>query len=149
MKLVYSQGNGSITNDTGTWAITQAPKLSFSFDGIFFDVEKRVFYKYVGQGRNPLTDSEITELKSYVSAQVLVPPPAPTAADIALAAQVTADQSAISVGKADSVIQFLVTHTPAECEAYVQANVNTLAQAKTLLGKFAIALCVLSKSTLR
>lgn len=49
--------------------------------------------------------------------------------------------------RADNVINYLRTHTPQECETYVQKNVTDLASAKALLKKFAIALCVISKQT--
>lgn len=61
----------------------------------------------------------------------------------------TADADAIVTAKADNVIQYLVTHTPTECAQYVQTNVTDLASAKTLLAKFAIALSVLAKQSLR
>ena len=62
---------------------------------------------------------------------------------------VVADQSAISSAKADAVIQYLVSHTPAECSAYVATNVTNLATAVSLLQKIAMALCVLSKDKLK
>jgi len=64
-------------------------------------------------------------------------------------ARAAADQAATQVAKATPVITYLATHTPAECEAYVQANVTNLESAKSLLGKFAIALCVLSRREFR
>jgi hypothetical protein len=60
-----------------------------------------------------------------------------------------AEQAAISSAKADAVIQYLVSHTPAECAAYVASNVTNLATATALLQKFAMALCVLSKDKLK
>lgn len=56
-----------------------------------------------------------------------------------------ADEAATTYAKAAPVITYLATHTPQECEAYVAANVTDLASAKGLLGKFAIALCVLAR----
>lgn len=47
--------------------------------------------------------------------------------------------------KIDPVIRYLVTHTPAECAAYVQLNVTNLATAKDMLAKFAMALSVLAR----
>lgn len=61
----------------------------------------------------------------------------------------TADAAAAAVAKADGVVQYLCSHTPAECEAYVQANVTDLASARQMLKKFAVALCVLAKQNLR
>lgn len=60
-----------------------------------------------------------------------------------------ADLLAATNAKADSVIQYLVNHTPAECSAYVVTNVTNLATAVSLLQKMAMALCVLSKEKLR
>lgn len=70
---------------------------------------------------------------------------APTTEQLAAQALALADKQQADLAKADAVIQYLVSHTPAECEAYVQANVTNLATAKDMLGKFAMALCVLSK----
>ena len=77
------------------------------------------------------------------------PPPPPTQAEIDAEARRIADEAAASVAKADSVVQYLRDHTPAECEAYVQSNVTDLASARQLLKKFAVALCVLAKQNLR
>jgi hypothetical protein len=74
---------------------------------------------------------------------------APTVEALAAQAQAVADQAAIASAKADAVIQYLVSHTPAECATYVTANVTNLATATALLQKFAMALCVLSKDKLK
>lgn len=74
---------------------------------------------------------------------------APTPEQVAQQAQALADKQQADAVKADNVIQYLVTHTPAECAAYVGSNVTNLATAVTMLQKFAIALCVLSKDKLR
>lgn len=63
--------------------------------------------------------------------------------------QETADAAAKAVAKADTVVQYLRDHTPAECEAYVQTNVTDLASAKAMMKKFAVVLCVLAKQELR
>ena len=63
--------------------------------------------------------------------------------------QEAADNAATAAAKADNVIQYLVTHTPAECAAYVDANVNNLADAKAFLGKVAMALSVLARREFR
>ena len=60
-----------------------------------------------------------------------------------------ADASAVTVVKANAVINYLVTHTPAECAAKVQTDVTNLATAKDMLAHFAQALCVLAKDRLR
>ena len=67
----------------------------------------------------------------------------------AAAATTEADADAARVAKADNTIKYLVTHTPAEIEAYVQANVTDLASARTLLGKLAVALSIVIKRELR
>lgn len=76
-----------------------------------------------------------------------------TAAEQAEQAPIIASRAALiaakAEAKADNIVQYLRDHTPAECAAYVQDNVNTLADAKTILGKFAMALSVLSKESLR
>lgn len=77
-----------------------------------------------------------------------VPPPL-TAEQLAAIAQAQTDTAAIVAVKADTVIQYLRDHTPAECEAYVQAQVTDLASARQLMKKFAVALCVLAKGNLR
>jgi hypothetical protein len=59
------------------------------------------------------------------------------------------DDAAKQASKAEAVIQYLVTHTPAECDAYVHANVTNLATAVNLLGKMAMALSVLARAELR
>jgi hypothetical protein len=66
--------------------------------------------------------------------------------DLAL---IAADDAAKTEAKLDPVVQYLVTHTPTECSAYVATNVTNLATAVSLLQKFAIALCVLSKKEFR
>lgn len=76
-------------------------------------------------------------------------PHVPTADEIAQEQQRQADTAARDAVKADAIIKYLATHTPNECNAYVQANVTNLADAKTLLGKFAMALSVLVRGSLR
>lgn len=71
------------------------------------------------------------------------------AAAAARAAQAAADTAARDEARADTVVQYLRDHTPAECAAYVQTNVTDLASARQMLKKFAIVLCVLAKQTLR
>lgn len=81
------------------------------------------------------------------------PPPPPSQAEIDAAAQAQADHQKYladcDAAKIDPTLIYLVTHTPAQCEAYVQANVNTLAQAKVMLGKMAMALSVLARREFR
>mgnify|MGYP003418809020 FL=1 len=75
--------------------------------------------------------------------------PSEAAAKAAMEAQHADDEQAMHLAKADSVIQYLVTHTPAESDAYIRANVTNLATAVNMLAKFAVALCVLSKREFR
>lgn len=75
--------------------------------------------------------------------------PAEAAAKAAFDAQQAQDSDARAATKAEAVIQYLVNHTPAECDAYVKANVTNLATAVTLLGKMAMALSVLARAELR
>jgi len=81
------------------------------------------------------------EITDQEAANLTAPPP-PTAEQVA-------DATAKAEAKADNVVQYLRDHTPAECEAYVQANVTDLASARALMKKFAVVLCVLAKQTLR
>ena len=71
------------------------------------------------------------------------------AAKSAKAAQDAADATAQEEARADAVVQYLRDHTPAECEAYVQANVTDISSARALMKKFAVVLCVLAKQRLR
>lgn len=69
----------------------------------------------------------------------------PSAAELADdAAEVDLKDSHAAAG-ADRVVQYLRNHTPAECAAYVNTNVTSLATAKTMLEKFAMILCVITK----
>ena len=107
------------------------------------------------QGAVELTEEQHTGLLNgtlvVLNGQV-VPTPPPTAAKlaarVALVAQREADLAAKETVTTDAVIQYLRNHTPAECEAYVQAQVTDLASARQLLKKFAIILCVLAKESL-
>lgn len=76
-------------------------------------------------------------------------PPEQIAADNAAQEQAIVDSVAETLAKADPVIKYLVSHTPAECAAYVQANVTSLATAKDMLAKMAMALSVLARRNLR
>lgn len=77
------------------------------------------------------------------------PIPPKTPEELAAEAHQIADAEAKAEAKADPVIQYLRDHTPAECEAYVQAKVTDLDSAKQLMKKFAVVLCVLTKQSLR
>ena len=88
--------------------------------------------------------SEMTqpEIESHVN-------PPKTLEQLAFEAIQATDLTAKQAAKGDSVIQYLVTHTPAECDAYVHTNVTNLATAVNLLGKMAMALSVLARAELR
>jgi hypothetical protein len=64
-------------------------------------------------------------------------------------AQQSADSEAKMEAKADAVINYLVTHTPAEINNYIQANVTDLASAKKVLAKLAVAVSVIARNELR
>lgn len=70
----------------------------------------------------------------------------PSASDIAEKAAVIAAHEEVEASrvsaKAIAVIQYLATHTPAECEAYIKASVTNLSTAVDILSKFSIALCI-------
>lgn len=108
------------------------------------------------EGAIELTDEQHAGLLrgalAVIGGQVVTAPPPTAEALAAIAAREArqaADSAAREAAKADTVIQYLRDHTPAECEAYVQANVTDLASARALMKKFAVALCVLAKQNLR
>ena len=72
-----------------------------------------------------------------------------SAETIAAEATAIAKELELNTTKADAVIQYLITHTPAECAAYVQTNVTNLATAVSFLSKVAMALSILAKDKLR
>lgn len=148
MRLIWSNGSGTIANASEEWRIADAPQLPFKCDGIFFDEFSEHFWKFINGGRKVLDKSEREAVKEYIVKQVK-PVHVPSPEGIALANQNAADLAAFAASKAEPVIQYLVSHTPAECDAYVKANISSLAQAKAMLGKFSMALCVLSKASLR
>ena len=112
----------------------------------YADRQMQMFRDHAAIAGTPLTDYE--DLIALVESNIQPIPP-PTAEELAAIAQAEADAQAKAEAKADNVIQYLRDHTPAECEAYVQAQVTDLASAKQLMKKFAVALCVLAKQSLR
>ena len=92
---------------------------------------------------------KLSDIPSGYSYVVVPDSPAEIAARAAQDAQDAADQAAKQATYSDNVIQYLVNHTPAECSAYVAANVTNLASAVSLLQKFAMALSVLAKKEFR
>ena len=89
------------------------------------------------------------EYLDWVSAGNTTAPYVPSPEQVVADALYAADIAAVEAAKAEQVVRYLATYTPAECEAYVQANVTTLAQAKDMLAKFAMALSVLTRKELR
>jgi len=87
--------------------------------------------------------------------------PEQIAADDAAQAQAAKDTQAAASAKADPVITYLVSHTPAECAQYVRDQVNasaitTQADAKAAIiklediqARMAMALSVIARHTLR
>jgi hypothetical protein len=76
---------------------------------------------------------------------VVVPP---TPAELDALAEITARETMRTVLKADTVVQYLRTHTPAECATYVNSNVTDLASAKTVLSKLAMICAYLARERL-
>lgn len=76
----------------------------------------------------------------------VVPPKTPEelAAEAELAARVVMRGELA----ADTTIQFLRTHTPAECAAWVNTNVTDLATAKSVLSKLAMVVAYLARERL-
>lgn len=102
----------------------------------------------------PATDQHPQAQRFQVGASVvdaigIAPTQAEVDAFLALTPTQVADAAAVSAAKSNLIIQFLVTHSPAECAAKVQNDVTSLATAKDMLANFAQALCVLARGTLR
>lgn len=93
----------------------------------------------------PEREADVGLVAPVVNAHVAAAPQRKADADALVAADVAAHESA----RANAVVQYLVAHTPAECAAYVNTQVTTLAEAKAMLANFAMALCVLSRKELR
>ena len=87
----------------------------------------------------PLTQEEIDDAAARTAAELNDP----------ARLQTIVDTAAKDSAKLDTVIQYLVTHTPEECTQYVQDSVTDLASAKAFLKKVAMVLSVLSKESLR
>lgn len=87
----------------------------------------------------PLTQAEIDDAAARTAAELNDP----------VRLQAVVDTDAKDSAKVDVVIQYLVSHTPDECYAKVQADVTDLASAKVMLGRFAKALSVLARGQLR
>lgn len=57
----------------------------------------------------------------------------------------TQEEIDVSVARSDNAINTLKAMTPAQARAWVNTNVNSLADAKQLLGTMAAVLCVLAR----
>lgn len=78
----------------------------------------------------------------------LVVTPEPTAAELAARAEQAARKAMRDALNADSVVQYLRTHTPAEVAAYVAANVTDLASARSVISKMAMVVAYLARERL-
>lgn len=112
----------------------------------YSDRQMQLLRDHAAIAGTPLTEYE--DLIALVEAN-MQPIPPKTPEELAAEQQQIADAEAKAEAKADTVIQYLRDHTPAECEAYVQAKVTDLDSAKQLMKKFAVVLCVLTKQSLR
>lgn len=72
----------------------------------------------------------------------------PTQAELDAQADLAARETMRNALRADSVVQYLRTHTPAECAAYVNSNVTDLASAKNVLAKLAMICAYLARERL-
>jgi hypothetical protein len=64
------------------------------------------------------------------------------------AAEVTARAAIRDALRADNVVAYLRTHTPAEVAAYASTNISDLASAKTVIGKLAMICAYLARERL-
>lgn len=85
----------------------------------------------------PLNEEELLELEALRV----------THNEMVAAKQLIANEKNIT--KQQAVFQYLVSHTPQECAAWVNTNVTDLASAKDLLSKYAMILCILAKREFR
>ena len=67
---------------------------------------------------------------------------------IAALAELEARHAARVAMRADVTVHYLRTHTPAECAAWVNANVTDLASAKNVLSKLAMICAYLARERL-
>ena len=76
---------------------------------------------------------------------LVVPVHVPSAAEIAAQAELDAQGAIRAELKADSAIQALRTRTPAQVDAWIENNVTTLAEARTVLKILARILALLAR----
>jgi hypothetical protein len=72
----------------------------------------------------------------------------PTPAEVAASSAAVALKNDKEAARADAVVKFIATKSPAEVYAKVQEDVTDLASAKVLIGKLAVAVSVLARGTL-
>lgn len=82
-------------------------------------------------------------------APLVVDQPPPTQAIIDALAELEARKAMRKALHADSVVQYLRTHTPAEVASYVAANVTDLASARNVLAKLAMIVAYLARERLQ
>lgn len=151
MMIVISRAANTVSLD-GVAHTVNLSAIGADIDSVIFNTETGTGTIYSGTASRPigraLFDAAFGKYRSAWNALHKQPPP-PSQAEIDAAAQDQADHQQYladrAAAKIDPTLIYLVTHTPAQCEAYVLANVNTLAQAKTMLGKMAMALSVLAR----
>lgn len=107
--------------------------------------------KYANAENTVVNGDGWSKLASTLTSEelALVEPYVKSTEEIAYKSQQLADSRARDSAKTETVIQYLINHTPAECDAYIHTKVTDLATATNILGKMAMALCVLSKDKLR
>lgn len=72
-----------------------------------------------------------------------------TPEDIADKARLDQDAADLAATRADALITALITRTPAQIEAYIEANVTNLTGARDVLTLLAKCVAILGRSTLR
>jgi hypothetical protein len=112
----------------------------------------RVFDENTGRSFEPFDQAAWAEYQAWLAGGG-VPDPLPPVPPLPPAEQAARDELAARQAmrtalRNDGTIQFLRTHTPAECEAWVQANVTDLATAKNVLGKLAMVVAYLARERL-
>ena len=91
---------------------------------------------------------EFVRAGGVVDPEPFVAPEPPSPEEVAALAELAAREVMVADLKADSTIQFLRTHTPAECSDWVNANVTDLASAKQVLSKMAMVVAYLARERL-
>jgi hypothetical protein len=112
----------------------------------------RVFDEDAGRSFERIDHEAWAEYQAWLAAggvpDPLPPEPPLPPAEQAARDELAARQAMRAALRTDSTIQFLRTHTPAECEAWVQSNVTDLASAKLVLRKLAMICAYLARERL-